>query len=80
MEVQKVEEILYQRSKYSNRNDYDGSANNDTPTTPIYNDEGYHEVQTISAYQINQRTKSNNERHLASNRNRNDYTTTRHPH
>lgn len=80
LEAQKIEEILYQRNKQRHLPDYDDASHNDTSTTPMYKSEDHHEVQTMLAHQMNQQTKFNNRRNLTSNKNTNDYATTRQPH
>ncbi|CAF5081311.1 unnamed protein product, partial [Rotaria magnacalcarata] len=59
-EAQKIEEILYQRNKQQHRNDNHDLLHNDISTTAMYNNDDHHEVQTMSAHQTNQQTKSNN--------------------
>ena len=80
IEAQKVEEILYQRNKQSNRNNYNEILNDNVQATQMHTEEGNYEVQTMSAHQVNQQTRSNNRRNIISNKYRNDYGTTRQTH
>ncbi|CAF1505695.1 unnamed protein product, partial [Adineta steineri] len=79
-EAQKIEEILYQRNKQQHRNDNHDLFHNDISTTAMYNNDDHHEVQTMSTHQMNRQTEFNNRRNLASNKNTNDYMTTRQSH
>ena len=75
IEAQKVEEILYQRSK-QNRNNFNDLANDNTSATLMYNVADHHEVQTMSAHQMNQQTRVTNRRNLVPNRTRNEQAAT----
>ncbi|CAF3221843.1 unnamed protein product [Rotaria sp. Silwood2] len=71
IEAQKIEEILYQRNKQHHKNDNHDLLHNDISTTSMYNNDDHHEVQTMSAHQMNRQTKSNNRGNFTSNRNGN---------
>ncbi|CAF2775681.1 unnamed protein product [Rotaria sp. Silwood2] len=80
IEAQKIEEILYRRNKQLYRNDNHDLGHNDTPTTSIYVNDNRYEVQTMSAHQLNQQTRSNNRQHVMASKNKNNYMTTRQAH